>query len=524
MTISTNGAITGVIQADQAAWLASSVSGAGPQIPRRLLALGTSITNKWTDTGAAAASRTIQGDSYLFWFLVAMRGVIKPENVINKGVSGNNTSQMLARYSADVAANYSQFDALIFEPGPNDYTAPLDFQTITGNITSIISQTKTAGKPTYLLVPTVSEGWTNAQAAVWQEVRNWMFATYNGQDTSVRLIDVSSPMADPLTGLPLSLLYAPTAIEAVRVHPSIAGAPVMGRTIAQSLPWSQAFERNNTPGQRDHYELIPNPRLQGNNASAARNFFAGAGITVTGGPDSTAISISRGTFTSVTIAPVTADGVSIASPSGGTRITVNTAGSDRSAVILRIGSSDASVGGTQYGRWDQSWLAATPQVFGDHRSLVASPLGVLTCLVGGTTSGSTPVAPAAYGMTVTDGTVTWLWQKLPAPGDVVVAEVEYEIESVTGGVGIKAQANVTRATGSEIFAQSTAGFFDESATPAQGLPGIFMPRKGVLASLPVTLTSLGFSVRHVFVDLIAMFPSGGSATIRIDRVSLRRIG
>ena len=43
---------------------------------RRVLALGTSITNKWGDSGSAGATRSISADSYLFWMQVALMGQV----------------------------------------------------------------------------------------------------------------------------------------------------------------------------------------------------------------------------------------------------------------------------------------------------------------------------------------------------------------------------------------------------------------------------------------------------------------
>lgn len=378
--------VTGKQEELNAPALQALVSRAWNQIPRRVLALGTSITNFWGDTGAAAAQRSTNGGSYLVWLLASLRGAVNPANVINKGVSGDTTTQMVARLAADVAGQ--QFDLGIFEPGPNDYAQSLSAATIQSNITTIVGAMTATGRPLIVLVPTPAESWSSAQYAVWQEVRNWLFSTYNnGQSAGVRLVDAAALVADPLTGLPLSAMYRPTSVEATRIHPSMSGAQVIGRAIAETLPWARAYERQTALGARDHYELIANSRLQGNNASTARNFYAAAGVTVTGGPDACGIAITRGTFTGVTIAPVTADGTSIAAPAGGTRLTINTAGSDRSAVTLRVGSNDNAIGGTQFGRRDQAWAATTAQVVGDYRPLTASPDGVLRCLVGGTTGG-----------------------------------------------------------------------------------------------------------------------------------------
>jgi len=491
---------------------------------RRVLALGTSITNKWGDSGAAGATRSTSADSYLFWMQVALMGQV--DTIINKAVSGNNTTQMLARYATDVAANYASFDTLIFEPGPNDY-GQVAYATIISNISTIVSSAISAGKQVILLVPTPSGSYTSATFATWQEVRKWMYDTYNAYsytNTQVILIDVSTPMADPLTGYPLSVAYAPTSVEAIHVHPSMTGAQMMGRKIADSLPVTKKIELQRAAGQRDYYELLPNPKLQGNNASASRNFYAGAGVTVTGGADHCTIGISAGTFSSVTIAPVTPDGTSVANTSAGSRLTIVAAGSDRSVVSMRIGSSDSNpIFPTQYGRWDSNFVTSTGYKFGDHARLTASPLGVLTCISEGTSAASTPTAPTNYGETVTSGTTTWLWQRLPAVGDVVIAEVEYEIESVTGGVGLETSVSLSRAVGSETFVLGYAGAFDVSAALVNGLPNLWMPRKGVIKSLPLTLQSAGGGVnlRHVFVQLRLMFPSGGGCTIRIDRVSLR---
>jgi len=493
---------------------------------RRVLALGTSITNKWGDSGVAGATRSTSSNSYLFWMQVALCGQV--DTIINKGVSGNNTTQMLARYAADVAANYDSFDTLIFEPGPNDY-GQVAYATIISNISTIVSSAISAGKQVILLVPTPSEYYTSATFATWQEVRKWIYYTYNTYslaNTQVVVVDVSDALANPLTGFPLSIAYTPTSIEAVRVHPSMTGAQMMGRKIADSLPVTKKIELQRAAGQRDYYELLPNPKLQGNNASASRNFYAGAGVTVTGGADSCTVGINAGTFSSVTIAPVTPDGTSVANTSAGSRLTIVAAGSDRSSVVMRIGSSDSGAPfPTQYGRWDSNFVASTAYKFGDHVRLPASPLGVLTCIIEGTSAASTPTAPTNYGETVTSGTTTWLWQRLPAVGDVVIAEVEYELESVTGGVGLETSIQLSRAVGSEIFVLGYAGKMDVSADLVNGLPNLWMPRKGVIKSLPLTLQSAGAGVnlRHVYVQLWLMFPSGGGCTIRIDRVSLRLV-
>ena len=228
-------------------------------------------------------------------------------SIINKGVSGNTTTQMLARFDADVVANYNSFDTLIFEPGPNDYPNSFSLATVQSNVSFVINSALAAAKSVILLTPTPTEFNTSAQNAVQQAARQWMLTNY-GTTAGVTVVDVAALMADPLTGQPLSALYVPTTVEATRVHPSLAGAQVMGRAIAEALPPATYSPRFRGLGSRDHEELLANSRLQGSNAASARNFFAGAGITVTGGPDWSGISIISGTFAAVTIAPVTGAG------------------------------------------------------------------------------------------------------------------------------------------------------------------------------------------------------------------------
>lgn len=127
-------------------------------------------------------------------------------------------------------------------------------------------------------------------------------------------------------------------------------------------------------------------------------------------------------------------------------------------------------------------------------------------------------------MTVTDGSVVWLWQRKPAVGDIVVPEVEYEIEAQSGGMCMYATGTMYRtAGGSETWGESFAGHYDTGASVPAGLPGLWMPRTGVLRGLPVTLADPGVSLRHVFVDLDINFASGATATVRVDRMSLRRV-
>lgn len=493
-------------------------SQANPRRFVRILAIGSSITNMWGDTGAASYSRSTSAGSYLHWLSVAMAGRVA--SIINKGVSGDTTTQMLSRFSADVVANYSLFDTLLVEPGPNDYSNNLTAIAIKSNISSMVASALVAGKDVVILSPTVSESWTSAQYAVFDVVRKWIFDTYYGE-RGVILIDAASLLSDPLTGNPLPEMYLPTSVEAIRTHPSIAGACVLGRAIAAALGDGPKAQPILPMGSRDPNELVPNARVQGNNASGARNFYAGAGVTVVGGPDSSEIGISRGSFATVSIAPVTPSGAG-APGSAGSRITISNAASDRSAVSMRIGSSDGVYAATQYGRWDGSFTGGAAYGYGSHFSIGGA--GIFTCIVPGTAGGSVPSAPSTFGELVVSGSATFMWQKLPSAGDVVVPELEYEIESMSGSVGLVVSGVLCRTadgTSGETYGWGIVGNFDQSAALSNGSPSKWLPRSGVISGLPITLQSPGVGLRHVYVELGIVCMAGASITLVVKRAGMR---
>ena len=45
----------------------------------------------------------------------------------------------------------------------------------------------------------------------------------------------------------------------------------------------------------------------------------------------------------------------------------------------------------------------------------------------------------------------------------------------------------------------------------------------MLRGLPITLVDPGVTMRHVYVDLRMVLDNAATATVRIDRVSMRRV-
>ena len=496
---------------------------------KRVLGFGTSITNKWgtgfAGTAGDYSNVQIGGDSYLFWACVANKFSI--DSIINKGVSSDTTALMLARYATDVTANLNLFDVMVFEPGPNDYSvASPDVVATKANIASIISQTITAGKPIILLTPTPSEFITTAiQRNALAEVTNWIKTTYRSLGF-VYVVDTQAAMADAATGSPLSVLYTPTTVEATRVHPSMSGGQLMGRYLAQCDILQRLPIKYQSSGPRDHREYLANPRLSGSNTAGTANFqIAGLNVAAaSGGPFASAFAIAAGAFTSATLTPLASTGANL-SNGGGVQLVCAGATSNFDRMSLRVGSTDAIFGLTQVGRCDLTRINSTAYALGDRARLATPTDGFLLCITAGTSHASVVPTPTTYGEQITDGTVTWMWQKIPVAGDVFVSEVEYEITSVTSGVLIQLQSNIQRASTSdgERFGFSCAPFADRSASISNGLPNLYMPRTGVLRSLPITLINPGVSLRHIFNEILISFPAGGGATINIYNTSLRRI-
>lgn len=497
----------------------------------RILALGTSITNKFGTTFIGAAgdysSRVVYAGSYLHWLCV--EAGISPDNIINKGVSGNTSAMMVARYAADVAAQYDNFDILIFEPGPNDFSVGEDATASTASITAdyqtIISAARGAGKRVIVLTSTPTEFGNSAAARNrFQACRQWLLDNY-ADDDYVRVVDEATAMADPATGGPLAALYLPitgTGSEATRVHPSMSGAQVMGRMIVQFAgDWLRdEVDTLRSLGKGDWRELLPNPRLAGGSAAAITTPFFQAPTIAGTGPDNTAIAVSGGTFTTATLAAIAPTGVNLPVNSGGVLVTLAGASADKAKAVVRFGSTDAAYGFTQVCRWDTAFANSGAVGVGDHRLLAAAPAGVLTCITAGTTAASGTPAPTAYGERVTSGDAIFVWQKKPAPGDIVQAEIEYELDSVAVGVILRGTLKVHRNGIDDVerFGYAIAGEFNVADADN---PGLYMPRKGVITTLPVTLRDPAVGLRHVWVDLEAICANGGGCVLRIKNVNLR---
>lgn len=79
-----------------------------------------------------------------------------------KGVGGETSAQVLARYATDVAANYANFDWLIIQCGANDATQAVAASTTIANIQTMADAAMAAGKRVIIISPFPRSTWTGA--------------------------------------------------------------------------------------------------------------------------------------------------------------------------------------------------------------------------------------------------------------------------------------------------------------------------------------------------------------------------
>jgi lysophospholipase L1-like esterase len=255
------------------------------EVQRRVLLMGDSIaancgtvslaSNAWPNQVVAW-----QNDSWAAWAnrLTGQRIFMDPN--LNKGVSGNTTAQMLARFQSDVIANLNSFDIMILQGGTNDITAgsPTLAQSV-ANMQSMVTQVVNAGKQVILLgvLPrALANGASSAQLlqtiSLNTSLREWAKT-----QPCVTWVDWSRPLIDPTTAAStaLNVLYHGDGL-----HPSGGGAYRIGQMIANALNVMLPPGPDVTVGAGDTYDSTNNPN---GNRAVNGTFFTTTGGTVTNG-------------------------------------------------------------------------------------------------------------------------------------------------------------------------------------------------------------------------------------------------
>lgn len=475
----------------------------------RAIFIGTSITGQGFDANYYNAAG---------WFVPMNVSLNWPiTTLIDAAVSGQNTTDMVTNWNTAVAAYYDDFDIAFIEIGPNDANGPtVSSATTVSNIETMTNTLLGKGKTVVILTPTPATTHTlPAELAHMSYVTAWL-KDFAESKENVFIADAGRAFVDPDDG------YANTTMSADGTHPSYPGAAVIGKKVASVLPLTRPISRASS-FRRDHKEYANNPFFNGAYATGTRGFGAGTGVTGSGPESVTVGTIGTGTFSSIAVSK----GTSLDDNRSSLIITAAGASANWACVAVRIGSTDTGiVGSTQRGRHDQNWAAATTYTVGDYARHSTITDGIFCCVavVAGNTgaSGGTQPTPTAYGEIITDNGVIWMWQKLPAVGDVMFAEGECSITGLTGGIAPRFGFMVQRAAG-ETFADGRCPYFDISG--ASGNPPTTWPLSGRYVTPEITLVSpgAGILVRHVWVEWRFYFTTGGGATIEIPYSSLRMV-
>ncbi len=208
-------------------------------VPRRVLLFGDSISNNNNTINASAWPNNIithNAEGYFTWAngLLGHRLYLDPS--LNKGVSGETSTQILARYAADVAANYASFDIAFVLAGSNDLsgaTTTGQMDTALSNIQSIVTRMVAAGKWVVLfsVIPRAGIA-SDATGRKLHQYLNTKIRRWIRTQPDVIFIDAWRDLADPAdtTGTPVSTLMAVDG-----THPNPGGAYYMGKRVYDVL-------------------------------------------------------------------------------------------------------------------------------------------------------------------------------------------------------------------------------------------------------------------------------------------------
>jgi len=232
-----------------------------PAVPgRRVLLLGDSITalNSSYSTAAwpATVSQMLMG-GYFTWCNRFLNHRLAFDVALNKGVNSDTTALMLARFTADVVANYASFDIAFMLAGTNDIENGVAAATTIANIQSMVNSMLLAGKVVvlYAIIPRTSIAADATKRAKWSYI-NRVLHLWARTKAGVLFVDCTRDMADPTssTGAVVSTCY-----EATGTHPSTLGAYYMGKRAADLLSPLLADTPDFLASAADVYDATYNP-------------------------------------------------------------------------------------------------------------------------------------------------------------------------------------------------------------------------------------------------------------------------
>ena len=259
-TCSGGGVASAVCRWNGRAWLPRSV-GPFPGASNTVVLLGDSIT--MFNAPSADGYLAYNGQAYFTWANAFLKQGFQVVNYA--GVSGNTTTQMLARVSTDVVA-YSPGWCVVMG-GTNDITTGVSSSTIISNLKSIYTALNNAGIRMVLLtiLPDSRYGSDSTGQATWVTVNLWM-KEWAKQQSSVVLVDTAAAIIDATNP---NLAMISTCCMDSGTHPNMSGSYLLGQAIANALSTAMVPPATLPEWNRDPLNFIVNTMNAGTGGSTA---------------------------------------------------------------------------------------------------------------------------------------------------------------------------------------------------------------------------------------------------------------
>jgi lysophospholipase L1-like esterase len=254
-----SGATVGGLVAATAVDGAGSVTALGmapppAKIGNRVAFLGDSITK-----GSDNPSTPANGASWpTYAGLISKQRIFK---VVNAGVSGDTSAQMLARFDTDVTPYRPS--VVTVAAGRNDINSSVSFATFQSNIVALVAKVRRIGA-----TPVLGEI-TPTNSANRQPTLNWnVWLKFYAASEGLSLLPFHSALVDPITGN-----YLGAYNSGDNTHPSELGYAVMGKVAAATLApllrdWTPPLPDDATDTSNLRADGILQAPLDGNGAPA----------------------------------------------------------------------------------------------------------------------------------------------------------------------------------------------------------------------------------------------------------------
>jgi lysophospholipase L1-like esterase len=252
---------------------------------RRVLLLGDSIAyfHTFVSTSAYPNNRLCYNDEgFLNWTRRLLGQRIYFDPALNKGVSGNRTDQVLARFQTDVAANASNFDILVVLAGTNDILQGTSVSSAFASIKSIVANGQALGKAVVLLtVPpmTAAASSSGMTANSYKQLQylNTLIREWARTQSGVVLVDAFRSLADPTSANGYAIA---SLMHGDGIHPAAGGSYRIGLALANALAPLLPASPSVIASAADAYDATYNPL--GNRVTNGC-FSAASGGTVSNG-------------------------------------------------------------------------------------------------------------------------------------------------------------------------------------------------------------------------------------------------